>query len=432
VGIGVDAGSNGTYNLDGGFLRPSGGFAGTEFRQTLVGDNGAVGELNVGDDVGPASTAVLETNDDLIIGRGGGTGTLRVRNDARVELRTSSNAAEFRIGQSGSGTVIHTGGSVVADNLMLLGSGAGGVAQYTISGGSLKTATDGSGSFKIAHAGAAGTLRISGNGSVNHGAELYIGAVASSNGTGRLEIVGSAASVQIGQLENDAGGALGLSETLYWEASATGISPLIVTGAGPASEHVQLQDLSEAANNAGAGPTLAGDGIALELDLSLLSGSQTLTLIDNRSLQAVTGFFENSSTGDLYEEGSQLFGTGFDGTVTISYTGSSGIGSPGNDVVLNLVASPLANADFDGDGDVDGADFLTWQRGVGTAGGASSNEGDANSDGAVDGADLQAWAGQFGDAGSGANLAAVPEPASLGLLLLVGIAACHSLVERSP
>ena len=136
--------------------------------------------LNVGDNVGFANSAVLESNDDLIVGRNGGTGALRVRNDARVELRSSSNPAESRVGESAAGWVIQPGGLVVADDLVLIGRGAGGVAQYAISGGSLNTATDGSGSFKIAHAGAAGTLRISGNGSVNHDAKLYIGAEAKS------------------------------------------------------------------------------------------------------------------------------------------------------------------------------------------------------------------------------------------------------------
>jgi hypothetical protein len=262
---------------------------------------------------------------------------------------------------------------------------------------------------------------------LNHGADLYIAAEAASDGIGRLEIIGDAASVQIGQLENDEGGVLGLSETLYWEASVTGFAPLVVTGVGPASEHVQLQDLWEVAANTGVGPTLAGDGIALELDLSLLSGSQTLTLIDNRTLQAVTGFFEESSTGDLYEEGSQLYGTGFDGTVTISYAGSSGIGSADNDVVLKLLADNAESADFDNDGDVDGADFLTWQRNVSTASGASIEDGDANGDGAVDGDDLEVWTGQFGAASTAAH-ASVPEARALELIL--GAAAALGAMTR--
>ncbi|MBA3484221.1 MAG: right-handed parallel beta-helix repeat-containing protein, partial [Pirellulales bacterium] len=56
--------------------------------------------------------------------------------------------------------------------------------------------------------------------------------------------------------------------------------------------------------------------------------------------------------------------------------------------------APVDSADFDGDDDVDGADFLTWQRGLG--GPATPANGNATNDGAVDGADLAVWAIQFG------------------------------------
>jgi hypothetical protein len=51
---------------------------------------------------------------------------------------------------------------------------------------------------------------------------------------------------------------------------------------------------------------------------------------------------------------------------------------------------PLASTDFSGDGVVDGADFLAWQRNLGRVD-ATAADGDANGDGAVDGADLAAW-----------------------------------------
>ncbi|MCH8840516.1 MAG: hypothetical protein IH831_07530, partial [Planctomycetes bacterium] len=47
-----------------------------------------------------------------------------------------------------------------------------------------------------------------------------------------------------------------------------------------------------------------------------------------------------------------------------------------------------ASADFDEDGDVDGKDFLTWQRGLGILLGAAHGDGDADGDGDVDLADL--------------------------------------------
>jgi endonuclease/exonuclease/phosphatase family metal-dependent hydrolase len=63
-------------------------------------------------------------------------------------------------------------------------------------------------------------------------------------------------------------------------------------------------------------------------------------------------------------------------------------------------------ADFDKDADVDGADFLHWQRSVGATG--INKAGDANRDHAVDAGDLAVWQTQ---AGLTVAATAVPEPA---------------------
>jgi hypothetical protein len=60
------------------------------------------------------------------------------------------------------------------------------------------------------------------------------------------------------------------------------------------------------------------------------------------------------------------------------------------------------SADFDLDGDVDGSDFLVWQRFNGLMAGGTKSKGDANSDGKVNGADLTIWRSQVGAGGSGA------------------------------
>lgn len=74
---------------------------------------------------------------------------------------------------------------------------------------------------------------------------------------------------------------------------------------------------------------------------------------------------------------------------------------------------PVAtDADFDDDGDVDGADLLRWQRNVGTTSGASNGQGDADGNGAVNAADLAVWKGKFG-VPAAAVAGAVPEPGSL-------------------
>lgn len=63
-------------------------------------------------------------------------------------------------------------------------------------------------------------------------------------------------------------------------------------------------------------------------------------------------------------------------------------------VGIGDTADPDNNADFDASSLVDGDDFLTWQRGAGTAG--TQPQGDANFDVQIDDIDLGIWRNQYG------------------------------------
>jgi hypothetical protein len=78
-----------------------------------------------------------------------------------------------------------------------------------------------------------------------------------------------------------------------------------------------------------------------------------------------------------------------------------------------------ASADFDGDGDTDGQDFLTWQKGLGTVGAATQSTGDADGDLAVNRNDLRIWKSRFGSSAAVAAAASIPEPAAVCLSLPV-------------
>ena len=81
--------------------------------------------------------------------------------------------------------------------------------------------------------------------------------------------------------------------------------------------------------------------------------------------------------------------------------------------------STFGSADFDTDGDIDGADFLTWQRGFGV--GTTKVQGDANADSAVNGSDLVVWKNQYGFvATSVAALGSVPEPTAF-VMTIIGL-----------
>ncbi len=67
--------------------------------------------------------------------------------------------------------------------------------------------------------------------------------------------------------------------------------------------------------------------------------------------------------------------------------------------------------DFDGDGDADGRDFLTWQRELGVAT-VVGDGADGNGDGMVDNLDLEIWQRQYGESINEelSGFVAVPEP----------------------
>jgi hypothetical protein len=89
-------------------------------------------------------------------------------------------------------------------------------------------------------------------------------------------------------------------------------------------------------------------------------------------------------------------------------------------ILLTTLPGTDPNADFDDDGDIDGRDFLIWQRGFGLTGQNDNTLGDADFSGTIDGDDLIVWQDQYGGAPPLAAAAAVPEPAVI-LLLLPGV-----------
>lgn len=73
---------------------------------------------------------------------------------------------------------------------------------------------------------------------------------------------------------------------------------------------------------------------------------------------------------------------------------------------FGTTAAPALTAqssDFNGDGGVDGADLLSWQRNLGALAGATLAMGDGNGDHAVGGADLAVWRGSYGVSAASAS-----------------------------
>lgn len=90
-------------------------------------------------------------------------------------------------------------------------------------------------------------------------------------------------------------------------------------------------------------------------------------------------------------------------------------GTPGDVYRFALTGTGLApTGDYEIDGDVDGVDFLLWQR---TFGSTTDLAADGNGNGVVDAEDLAVWRNNFGVPRSVVTQSAVPEPASLALML---------------
>jgi hypothetical protein len=102
---------------------------------------------------------------------------------------------------------------------------------------------------------------------------------------------------------------------------------------------------------------------------------------------------------------------------------NNGLSEEAHDEAIDWVQDNLLTipGDFDGDGDVDGADFVAWQTHFPMASGATLDEGDADRDGDVDGADFVVWQTHFPTTVGGATVM-VPEPASLLFTTLLGLA----------
>lgn len=111
-------------------------------------------------------------------------------------------------------------------------------------------------------------------------------------------------------------------------------------------------------------------------------------------------------------------------------------------ILDNIGAPNYITGDFNGDGIVDTADYTVWRQSVGQTGTELARlAADANHDFVVDEADYKLWRANFGtpasavspSPGFGASLsgAAVPEPATLGLVACMVVLGLSSMRQRN-
>jgi hypothetical protein len=95
----------------------------------------------------------------------------------------------------------------------------------------------------------------------------------------------------------------------------------------------------------------------------------------------------------------------------------------------------IQNADFNGDGTVNGDDLAKWKANFGASGNTTHIQGDADGDHDVDGADLLTWQRQLGSLGAASRSTsateAVPEP-SATMMLFAGLLVRRKLWRPRP
>jgi hypothetical protein len=188
-----------------------------------------------------------------------------------------------------------------------------------------------------------------------------------------------------------------------------------------------------------AGSTAPELSILLTWNVNVISGfsGQTLTNLDLKLTDSLGQIVDQSlSTVDNVEHIYIGAGQGVNHLDPGTYTLTISTDAP-KDFGLAWRMSTDADvdsSDFDGDGDVDGRDLLTWQRGFGTIINATRSMGDADGDGDVDRADLQFFHAQYTIPEIEPPLLAyaVPEPSAAALLAGGFLAFLGRRVSRKP
>jgi autotransporter-associated beta strand protein len=198
------------------------------------------------------------------------------------------------------------------------------------------------------------------------------------------------------------------------------IGPVAVEGGGQFSPGTSPGTITVGGLNLMSGSTLNYELGAATRDRIVVTGNGHVSLAGILNLSLLDGF--SPAPGQTYS----LF-EGAVGSITGTFSTVIAPTSNGhtlnvlygvNQVILQVGDANFLAADFTEDGLVDGNDLARWRTNFGT--GATHMQGDANGDLAVNGADFLTWQRQLGSVPSTATSASVPEPCALTMVLLAG------------
>jgi hypothetical protein len=276
-------------------------------------------------------------------------------------------AAALQVGAAGQGTVNHSGGAVAANAITLGGSGAN----------------------------AAGVYRLSGDG------QLRVGQLAKGANGGVFEFTGGTLKADVVDFSVvNQGGVISPGEWI-------GLTEIH----GDLTMQSGAIELQIAANSAGgfdrlavSGALAAAGALSVELvDSFTPSVGDSFNLLDFKTASGVFTLDLPTLPAGMAWDASNLLSSG----------------------TLAVAAAPLAGADFNNDGSVNGDDLAIWRTGFGSTSQTTNANGDADGNSVVDGADFLVWQRNATPASGGSAI--VPEPAACVLLLLAtaSVAARH-------
>jgi fibronectin-binding autotransporter adhesin len=417
LSLGLDGDESGTLNVTGGSLEPSQMFIGQRGTGTVTVNGGGlrvggaslfiggnegsgaqtgVGVLNVMG--GPSS--IVTSGDDFQLGASG-TGTLNMSGGY-------ARGSYTVVGKFGTGTWNHSGG-VYDQNGGDIEIGDGGqpgqagtpgprTGTINLTGGVIRVA----GHMGIGNRKGTGTVSVSGGAlslSGSGDSTLYVGRGmdwgANQGGPTTLRVTGDDAIIIANGDLNMNTSLVSTSSTLVAEITGPTHTAIKVGGNALLTNgnfKVELNGYSPVSGDSWsiiqAGADLTADKAAIDAIVSG-GGYPALTHVAPGTLGAVTGPFLSTD----FSLASLTAGLSWN----LAYTAT--------EVVLSVTGTAVSNGDYDHDGDVDGRDFLIWQRG--------------GSPSPLSSGDLAAWQSNYGGGGPlVASVSAVPEPSALLLFVL--------------